>query len=1237
LREHLERCPACRAVCDRLSDNPSLRRWADGLAQAATLTGAYRPRERAEDLPTAPASSPNAPPPAIPGYDILDVLGSGGMGVVYRAHQHNLNRAVALKMIRPGEHPGGEAVARFRAEAEAVGRLLHPNIVQIYELGEHEGCPYFSLEFVAGGTLAGKLAGEPQPARPAAALVEALARAVHYAHERGIVHRDLKPANVLLQPDPGGGFGVPKIADFGLAKQTDTDSGQTRSGAILGTPSYMAPEQASGRSSAVGPAADVYALGAILYDVLTGRPPFHGPTLLDTLEQVRAREPVPTTQLQPGVPRDLETICLKCLHKQPAGRYASAAELADDLRRFTAGEPIRARPVSAREKAWRWCRRNPWLAGLGGALAAAVVVAVILPTVLLMRLQAAVTAKDDALGQKDEALAAQEAALVDSYAAAGHMANDRGRPGEAMLWFATAAQTSEKDPERRELNNLRVRTWGRSLWTPARVLPHPGQTLTRFAFHPRGTHLVTHARGNRCVVWDLATESPLPLPQMPAAVVDACWSAKGDLWAVAHPGGVELRDFPAGAVRDRLPDSIGTRVLAFDPDGRFLAVGGDRLRLWDCTNRRWLPGTADHPKPVVSVRFAARAGLVATGADDNLARVFAWTDTALAETPLFSPATHYSSASMGLYGSGPGRRGFWPDRYFTPLFTANDRDLVSHAGTAWRSLNARTGQLVASAKAEGGTIMVLCLSPDGKHLVYCGYELQARIWDVAKKAVTGFPPPHGPWALTAAFSPDSRQLVIAGMDQWARICSVPDGRLLHQIFVGEEVWDVAYAPDGWSLATSSPSGLVRVWSAPPAVASLQVPALFTGECSSAAISPDGRYVLPRTHTEATAQARVYDLATGEPVGAPLPYTGRIMSACFSADGGRVAFADYVDPWKGRPHAGSLQVWDWRQGQRVFAPVSLTPMPTKPTGVALNPNGKQVVVTGEYNTTTGEDAWVLVIDAATGAVRHRLRHENRPALIHHWQRRVLFAPDGRTFVTAGVGLAAQVWDAEAGNLRYPPLLHEQGCVDLDISPDGALLLTASQDGTARLWDLATGKPNGRPLEHPNWVYQARFSRDGGSILTACRDRTARVWDVPTRQLVGAPMEHNAEVFSAAFSPDGRWVFTTTNAGTVGAWDRRTCKPVTPQLPLGEVASTIDVARGGRLVVASCLRNLRAWDWSAWSAPGPEEGPDARCRWAELLSLKTSVVGGGIVSLTPDEWLERWRDRRSRQPPSPSRGQ
>jgi hypothetical protein len=279
------------------------------------------------------------------------------MGIVYKARHVPLNRLVALKMILGGDQVGGEELQRFLREARAVARLQHPNVVQIYEVGEHGGQPYLSLEFVEGESLDRKLAGGAQPVPAASELVETLARAMHAAHQRGVVHRDLKPANILVTAD-----GVPKITDFGLAKHLDEDTGQTRTGAILGTPSYMAPEQAGGRRQAVGPAADVHALGAILYELLTGRPPFRAETPLDTVMQVVHEEPLPPSRLNPKVPGDLQTICLKCLRKDPGRRYPSAESLAEDLRRFRAGEPIHARPTPVWERGWMWARRRPAIA-----------------------------------------------------------------------------------------------------------------------------------------------------------------------------------------------------------------------------------------------------------------------------------------------------------------------------------------------------------------------------------------------------------------------------------------------------------------------------------------------------------------------------------------------------------------------------------------------------------------------------------------------------------------------------------------------------------------------------------------------------------------------------------------------------------------------------------------------------------------------------------------------------------
>ena len=345
---------------------------ADGSDRDATASFALAPGVGTEDadrtLPPTEGQGDGQFPQVL-GYEILDVLGVGGMGIVYKARQTRLDRLVALKMIRAGAGARPGDLIRFEAEARAVAAIDHPNIIQIHEIGEYGGLPYFSLEYLAGGSLAGRIDGKPQPVAESARIVEVLARAIDVAHRRGIIHRDLKPANILLAAD-----GTPKIADFGLAKRLEGDSSQTRTGSILGSPSYMAPEQATGAEK-VGPAADQYALGAILYELVTGRPPFRGASILETLDLVRNQVPVPPSQLLLRMPRDLETICLKCLEKDPGRRYPDVLALAKDLAHFQAGEPIVARPVSAAERLWRWCLRNNRVAALG-ALAAALLVLV---------------------------------------------------------------------------------------------------------------------------------------------------------------------------------------------------------------------------------------------------------------------------------------------------------------------------------------------------------------------------------------------------------------------------------------------------------------------------------------------------------------------------------------------------------------------------------------------------------------------------------------------------------------------------------------------------------------------------------------------------------------------------------------------------------------------------------------------------------------------------------------------
>jgi serine/threonine protein kinase len=419
-------------------------------SEPQALTEAPDPQQFTGPFADSPDETPNVETDrgdrrAPPGYQILGTLGRGGMGVVFQARQVKANRLVALKMMLSGNNASDAERQRFQIEAEAVAKLDHPNIVIVYDVGEFDGLPYFAMEYCAGGSLASVLKDHPLPARQAAEVIRQLALGVAHAHSQGVLHRDLKPANVLLlthsrTPDRSSQGGsatkptgsatgpseakptvlLPKITDFGLAKRIEADSGQTRTDAILGTPSYMSPEQAFGATKYATTAVDVYSLGAILYDCLTGRAPFKGATVLETLDQVRYQEPVPPRQLNPHIPRDLETICLKCLQKDPARRYASAQDLADECSRFLEGQPILARPIGSMEKVIRWCRRKPLVAGLAVVsllLAFSFVGSLIASTLVLSQKNSDIEQKQSLIEGRNAELAAANDSLLRERAA----------------------------------------------------------------------------------------------------------------------------------------------------------------------------------------------------------------------------------------------------------------------------------------------------------------------------------------------------------------------------------------------------------------------------------------------------------------------------------------------------------------------------------------------------------------------------------------------------------------------------------------------------------------------------------------------------------------------------------------------------------------------------------------------------------------------------------------------------
>jgi tRNA A-37 threonylcarbamoyl transferase component Bud32 len=733
--------------------------------------------------------------PTIPGYEILAELGRGGMGVVYKARQVRLDRPCALKMILGGAHSRPEAAARFLAEAQAIARLQHPHIVQIRHIGEADGLPFFELEYIEGGSLDRRLDGTPWAARRAAGLVELLAGAVAEAHRLGIVHRDLKPGNILLMDD-----GTPKITDFGLAKSLGTDSGLTATDSIMGSPSYMAPEQAGGHTKELGPPADIYALGATLYELLTGRPPFRGATILETLEQVRVVEPVPPSRLVPGVPRDVETIALKCLQKEPAKRYDSAAALAEDLRRFLGGEPIVARPVPFWERGWRWCRRHPAPAAL---TAAVVLVGLLGLAGIFWQWQEAVKARDLAskrAAAEAEARRETETTLVDMYTTSGISAGEEGDHARAALWFANAARRANADPDRRFANAVRARTWGRKAFTPLRAVVADGSTPGGLVLHPGGRHLITKtiidaaSRDVRNSLWDLGSEQPLSFPGGSMAVPAAAWSPDGSSLAIGfEDGDVLISRFPGGeeTTRIRFPGRI--RLLTFSADGRYLAIaGGNSARVWDLRSRAFATTELAHPGAVTTLAFHPEGRSLATGCRDHQARLFAVPGDA--GGPLWPPVPHRQEGGIVWY----------PTFSSPPLFVDGGRGLITYGGKgglSWRSVETGAEVRTLDSPELSGKIAATTLSPDGRYLAATGFQIArvVRLFEVSTGRTVGPALEHKNTIFGAAFSPDGRMLVTGSSDNSARLWAVPGGQpLARPLDLHRTVRHVQFAADGRS-------------------------------------------------------------------------------------------------------------------------------------------------------------------------------------------------------------------------------------------------------------------------------------------------------------------------------------------------------------------------------------------------------------------------------------------------------
>jgi WD40 repeat protein len=1034
---------------------------------------------------------PEAGWPRVRGYELLSVIGSGGMGIVYKARHLDLQRTVALKTLRGTAGTDPEFRDRFRDEAEAVARLQHPNIIQVFEIGtveplpgEREPSPFISLEFVEGGSLVGHVA-TPQPPRCAARMVEKLARAVQAAHRLGVVHRDLKPANVLLTAD-----GEPKVADFGLAKQLGPERDcrgrfVTQAGIVRGTPEYMAPEQVSGEPP--GPAIDVWALGVILYELLTARVPFRGEDPAETMYLVRHEDPVSPRRLQPGLPRDLETICLKCMEKSPAQRYESAEALADDLARWADGLTIRARPAGPVERAARWAWRNPAVA----ALSAAVVL------VALAGLSGVVWKWREAQLHADAAEAA--AALAGEHARAERWERYRAN----LVAAASALEVHNVGAARRALDDAppEFRNWEwhhfRTRLDAARqVLRWDGAVGNAAAVTPDGGTVALVSPDGQVRVWDaVGRQEVRTFRNARALKIGAALGPDGKTFAYeADEHAIALLDVAAGRVRAVLRGHDRPVVsLHFSGDGtRLASASEDRtIRVWDTETGRLLRTLGGFEATTVILAVSGDGRRLAS-ADPAGNGIDAWD----VETGLRIRSCVHEHNGVGAKFSPRG------DRLVT---------VEPYPGNVLRLWDLATDHPPVVMPGHLNQVQCLAYSPDGTRIASCSMDKTVRLWDGQTGGPVAVLDGHRGWVVHAAFSPDSTRLVSAAQDHTVRVWDAGTGAAL-AVLDGhsDEVILAAYLPDGKSIVSAARDGTVRLWDGERVEGNHTLRG-HTSFVYDVACHPDGERVASAAWD---GTVRLWDASTGLQT-AVLEHGDKvIVPAVAFHPAGRLLATLARD--------GKVRLWDVATGRQVHA----WPVPTenwRDSRLAFSPRG-DLLAAGD------RDGAVHLWDVGSKAEVAVLRGHR--AVV----RDVAFSPDGRWLASASDNdeHVVRVWDVATREPVRTLEGHVFAVNALAWSGDGSLLASGSSDGTARLWDATTWQ-EAAVLKHGTNVYGVAFTPDGTRLASACADNTIRFWDVTTRQEVGELRGHRDYVHALAFSPDGTRLVSASGDFTVRVWD------------------------------------------------------------------------------------------------------
>ena len=1141
------------------------RRLTDDARLAALVEERYAAlRQMAGVIGGAKQSQNNYP--EIPGFQIVNILGFGGAGVVYRARQTSLKREVALKLIMGGRFASPRQRERFRCEAETIARLHHPHIAEIHDHGEYEGLPYLVQELLSGGTLAERVRRQSLSPRAAAQLVRTVAQAVHYAHQNGVVHRDLKPANILLTD-----AGEPKVIDFGLAKALDADSGYTRTGETPGTPSYMAPEQITG--AAVGPHTDIYGLGAILFELLCGEPPFTGGTSTVIFDRILNTAPALMRRGPRRVPIELQSVTFKCLEKDPRHRYASAADFADDLGRFLADEPVRARTTNALQRLWKWARRRPAVAALlAFSLVAAVVVTAgsMYASLRMARLaREAEEHRQEAEARRVEAQEGQQLLRQQLYAADMTAAYKAYRQNNIVQMQELLARHVPHEQE----TDLRGFPWyflDRLRHQEQLTLTgHRGDVYT-VLYSPDGTRLATCGKDGTVRLWNARDGKPL-------AVF-------------------------AGHAKEK-----EVNALAFTPDGSKLASVSDDglLFLWDTSMPTATPEDqirrVDSQQPFADLSYVLRA--VAISPDGKLIAA-AGNERKIQLIPLQPKGTHTTLPSQS-------------SSITSLLFSRDGRTLYAAEHRSLRAWDVESGQERWHDKQHEEVIIAICLSHDGDLLVSADTVGQIKCRETkTMERLPSFVTGHDR-ADALAFSPDDRTLAIGTQDGHFELWDVASRGRRDTIrgHVGA-LWSANYAPDGSAIATSSKDGLVRIWNLKSSDASRL--ATNSATYNAIAFSPSGTILAAGTQS---GEIELWDWKSAERQhisnfkSQPTPANNgvAVVSIAFSPDGKELASSNAN---------GVVQL----SNALDLAPMGeLIGMLGQAGSVSYSSDGHTLAVGSQSR---GDCARLWQLDTKQAS---RVDH----AWGNEWVQFVKNVP--RLAVVSATSGSIRLFHADKNlRLSFSHAeLAQLHC--FAISDDGRLLATGggSEDRGVYLWETTTGRSIARFVGHEATVDAVAFCPDQRTLASTGGDGTVRLWDLMARQELFVLDVNGAEGKACSFSPDGQVlaaaVTSPAGQGELHIWSAGVATAAHPSTVLQSV-DDLPIADAKELNLAnSDPTDLTPYDWQCG------EAYISQCGWMirtvlsreRRLALPTfeeqvrdGIVSHGAVAFNPESGIKQW---------------